>query len=98
MTTRLLKRASERGWTVTAPNDSARRGGTVAIDVPHADAIAAELNTRNFLVDYRPKAGVRISPHFYNTDVEIDEVIAEIESIISERAYEKQKSAKRTVT
>jgi kynureninase len=98
MTTRLLKRASERGWAVTASKDSARRGGTAAIDVPHGDAIAAELCARNFLVDYRPKAGVRISPHFYNTDVEIDEVMAEIESIISERAYEKQKSAKRTVT
>ena len=50
---------------------SERRGGTVSIDMPDAERVCAELLKRDVLVDYRPKAGVRFSPHFYNTDEEL---------------------------
>ena len=33
-------------------------------------------------VDNRPQAGLRISPHFYNTEEEIDRAVAEISSIL----------------
>jgi selenocysteine lyase/cysteine desulfurase len=33
----------------------------------------------NFLVDYRPDAGIRIAPHFYTEDREIDAVFGGIE-------------------
>jgi len=36
-------------------------------------------------VDWRPKAGVRFSPHFYNTDEEIDAAIAAVEEILNQR-------------
>jgi selenocysteine lyase/cysteine desulfurase len=34
-------------------------------------------------VDYRPKAGVRFSPHFYNANEEITSAIAAVEEILS---------------
>jgi kynureninase len=32
------------------------------------------------LVDYRPNAGIRIAPHFYTSDDELDRAMAEIRS------------------
>jgi len=85
---RLMEAARERGFRISAPAEPERRGGTVAIDVPHGLAVARELIRREFLVDYRPGAGVRISPHFYSTDEEIDGTVLEIARILESRAYE----------
>ncbi len=98
MTQRLLDLAAGHGWPTTAPKQPSQRGGTVAIDVEHGLPIATELNARNFLVDYRPRAGIRLSPHFYNTDDELAAVINEIADIIQSRAYEKHLQTARTVT
>jgi selenocysteine lyase/cysteine desulfurase len=40
-------------------------------------------------VDYRPLAGIRISPHFYNQEEECDFALAQIEEILNTRAWEK---------
>ncbi len=71
-TARLIELADERGWKVNTPRDPERRGGTVSIDMPHAKRVCEELLRRDVLVDYRPRAGVRMSPHFYNTDEELE--------------------------
>ncbi|HET6935338.1 MAG TPA: aminotransferase class V-fold PLP-dependent enzyme [Candidatus Angelobacter sp.] len=83
MTARIIELADQRGWKVNAPRDSEQRGGTVAIDMPNAKEVCAELLRRDVLVDYRPKAGVRFSPHFYNTMEEIDRAIATVDEILS---------------
>ena len=56
----------------TTPRDPARRGGTVAIDVEHGYEISQSLKSLDILCDYRPGAGIRFSPHFYNRDDELD--------------------------
>jgi selenocysteine lyase/cysteine desulfurase len=61
--------------------------GTVAVNMPDALRVARTLKARDFVVDYRPPVGVRISPHFYNTVDEIDRVMAEIASITSRKDY-----------
>ncbi len=66
----LMQLADRRGWRVNSPRDPERRGGTVSIDMPNAQQVCAELLKRDVIVDYRPKAGVRFSPHFYNSDEE----------------------------
>lgn len=86
---RLMERAAARGFRVTAPGDPERRGGTVAIDAPEGLAVAKELIAREFLVDYRPGAGIRVSPHFYSSDEEIDRTVDEIASIHETRAFER---------
>jgi kynureninase len=71
-TTRLLERAAERGLGSRSPRDPQRRGGTVTIEVSHGPAMVAALAQREILVDCRPDVGLRVSPHFYNTDDELD--------------------------
>ncbi|MFZ0640288.1 MAG: aminotransferase class V-fold PLP-dependent enzyme [Candidatus Acidiferrales bacterium] len=88
-TTQLIDGALQRGWRVNSPRDSAERGGTVSIDCPHAQEVKNELVARNILVDYRPGAGIRISPHFYNRDDEIDFSLAQIDEILATRAWER---------
>ena len=75
----------QRGWRVNTPRDPERRGGTVSIDMPFAQDVCAELIKRNILVDYRPNAGVRMSPHFYNKDEELEVAIRAVEEILSAR-------------
>jgi kynureninase len=88
-TSRLIELADERGYRINCPRDSAKRGGNVVIDVPHGKAVTAELIRRNVLVDYRPGAGIRIAPHFYTHDEELELTIREIKNILLTKAYEK---------
>jgi kynureninase len=88
-TQRLMDGALARGWRVNSPRDAADRGGTISVDCPHAMAVKSELIARNILVDYRPAAGVRLSPHFYNRDEEIDFALAQMEEILATREWER---------
>jgi kynureninase len=88
-TQRLIDGARARGWRVNTPLDAAERGGTVSIDCPQAAEVTRELLEREILVDYRPKAGIRLSPHFYTRDEEIDYALEQIGEILSTRAWEK---------
>jgi len=87
LTARLLALVDEHGFTSAATRDPDRLAGTVAVNVPDALAVARTLKARDFVVDYRPPVGIRISPHFYNTLDEIERTIAEIESIVEKRDY-----------
>jgi kynureninase len=81
-TARLMELADQRGWTVNTPRDPEQRGGTVSIDMPHAQEVCGELLLRDILVDWRPRAGVRMSPHFYNSDRELETAISAVEEIL----------------
>ncbi|MEA2204656.1 MAG: kynureninase [Blastocatellia bacterium] len=87
-TTRLIELADEAGFHVTSPRDPASRGGTVTIAADHAAAVTRELVRREIIVDYRPGAGVRISPHFYTTDDEVERVISEMKIIRDTQSFE----------
>jgi len=89
-TQRLVELSLEAGFHVTSPKDPAQRGGTITVWDDNAAAIAKELIRREFIVDYRPGAGVRISPHFYTKDEELDLVISEMKKIRETRSYETQ--------
>ena len=71
---------------MNSPRNPEQRGGTVSIDMPDAQEVCGELLKRDILVDYRPKAGVRMSPHFYNKDEELETAIAAVEEILKERS------------
>jgi kynureninase len=89
MTARLFEAAKAHGWRVNTPESPGERAGTVSVDCPHAAEVCRELLAREILVDYRPKAGVRLSPHFYNREEECDLAIAQIADILETRAWEK---------
>jgi len=84
-TARLIELASQHGWRINTPRDPEQRGGTVSIDMPDAQEVCKQLIQREILVDYRPKAGVRMSPHFYTADEELDIAIQAVEEILKER-------------
>jgi kynureninase len=86
-TTRLIGLAEEAGFRVTSPKEAADRGGTVTVGHEEAAAITRELIRREFIVDFRPGAGVRISPHFYTSDEELELVVHEMKEIRDTRAY-----------
>lgn len=81
LTQPLLESALERGWTVRSPHDPAWRGGHVTIDPGDGQRVYEDLIARGFYVDFRPGAGIRIGPHFFNTADECAAVIDEIDRI-----------------
>jgi kynureninase len=85
-TSLLFEMAERRGWRVNSPRDSESRGGTVSIAMPEAEEVCRQLINRNIMVDFRPKAGVRMSPHFYNKDEELETAIAAVDEILKERS------------
>lgn len=87
MTGRLLELADHYGFPSVASRDPERLAGTVAVNVPDAELVARTLNARDFVVDYRPGVGIRLSPHFYNTFEEIDLIMEEVARIVASRDY-----------
>src|SRR5712671_4086240 len=86
-TQRLIELAQEAGFRVTSPKNPAQRGGTITVWDDNAAAITKELIRREFIVDYRPGAGVRISPHFYTKDEELELIVAEMKTIRDTYAF-----------
>ena len=86
-TRRLIELAKAAGFGVNSPEREHERGGVVVIDAPDGQEIARELARREILVDYRPGAGIRVAPHFYTTDEELEQTIEEIQKLASAHHY-----------
>lgn len=98
MTARILALADQRGFPSVAPRDPERLAGTVAVDPPDALQVSRALKARDFVVDYRPGVGIRVSPHFYNTMDEIERLMAEMGRIVEHRDYGRDGSSPSVVT
>jgi len=81
------------GFEVLSPRDPDRRGGTVVVRTPEAEAVYRELGAREIICDFRPDAGIRLGPHFFNTDDELRYAATQIAEIIDTRAYERHLDA-----
>jgi kynureninase len=78
--TRLLREMVEkRGFAVNTPTDDAERGATLCFDFPGADQVSRDLNAQRYFHDYRPRCGIRVSPHFYTTDEELDRFMSALD-------------------
>lgn len=77
----LMGLADERGFRVNTPREAPRRGNMVCVDFDGAERVHRKLLERRFLVDYRAGSGIRISPHFYTRDDELEAVFAEIDRL-----------------
>lgn len=86
LTEELRQNMLDRGFTVPSPEDPGKRGGTLTIglhDDEDGPAYVAALEQRGILVDHRPEAGIRVSPHFYTEREEL-QTFAEVMSELRE--------------
>ncbi len=97
-TSRLIALAESRGFRCSTPRDPARRGGTAAADFDNALEVSRELNARDVVVDYRPGVGIRLSPHFYTEDRELDLAFAAIDEIRATAAWRRWQGRPSLVT
>jgi len=86
-TSLIISEAQKEGYRINTPLDSNVRGGTVTLDMPDSYEISKELIKRNILIDYREGAGIRLAPHFYNTDDEILFALDELKNIINTKSF-----------
>lgn len=77
-TTLLMTLADEQGLRINTPREPTRRGNTVCVDFEFSEDASRHLISAGFIVDWRPAGGIRISPHFYNSDEECRSIMAEI--------------------
>ena len=86
LTRRIIDTAQTAGYRLNTPLGDRERGGSVILDVPNAETVADELIRREVIVDFRPGAGIRMAPHFYNTEAEIDHAMATLAEIVSQKS------------
>jgi kynureninase len=82
LTDYVMARADAAGLEVRTPRDRTKRGGVVNVGVgAQADKVADALFERDVCVDYRGD-GIRVSPHFFNTEADIDRLFDALPDIL----------------
>jgi len=90
----IIRRAKERDFGLFTPEESSIRGGAVSVNVPHAFQIKQALEDKRIKVDFRKGKGhepdvIRIGPHFYTKNEEIEILFEEINALFKSKDYRK---------
>jgi kynureninase len=95
LTQLMIDLADDAGLEVVSPREPKRRGGTVTVSTPDHAACHKELGERGVVCDFRPDpvGGIRLGPHFFNTEDEVRHAIAELADIAATGAYERHLGA-----
>ena len=90
LTELLIERCDAHGLEVVSPREPARRGGTVTVSTPDHAAVHRALAERNVICDFRPdpEGGIRLGPHFFNTEDEVGRAVDELAEIVAGELYE----------
>lgn len=72
LTERLIRGAEAADLTLKSPRRFEERSGMVCLDFAGAQGAVEELGRQGIIVDWRPDCGVRVSPHFYNDEADVD--------------------------
>ncbi|HZA51085.1 MAG TPA: aminotransferase class V-fold PLP-dependent enzyme [Myxococcaceae bacterium] len=91
----LVSQADEQGLRVNTPRAPERRGGTVCVDFEGSEDCSRRLIERGFIIDWRPRGGIRISPHFYNSDDECRAIMEEIRQLRASGSLQMEPSGQR---
>jgi kynureninase len=89
----LIDLFDDAGFEVGSPRDPSRRGGTVTVRLPEFEAVHTELGERQVICDFRPDAGLRLGPHYFNTDDELRHAVSQITEIVETGAFERHLGA-----
>jgi kynureninase len=93
LTDHLIRLADAAGFEVTSNRDPAMRGASVSVRMPGFEGVHKELAERQVLCDFRPEVGLRIGPHFFNTEEELDFAIGQVKGILATGAHERHLGA-----
>jgi kynureninase len=93
LTDRLIHLADGAGFEVTSQRDQARRGASVTVRVPGFEGVHRELAERQILCDFRPDVGLRLGPHFFNTEAELELAVEQIGEILASGVHERHLGA-----
>ena len=89
LTDHLIRLADRAGFEVTSPREPERRGASVSMRMPGFEGVHKELAERQVICDFRPETGLRLGPHFFNTEEELDHAVGQIEDILATGAHER---------
>ena len=86
LTRRIIERVDETELELLSPRDDSKRGGLVRVRVPGGTEMAKkalhDLFAKDVVLDQRGDA-LRISPHFFNTEEEIDHCFTELRKVLA---------------
>ncbi len=94
----LIDLADAAGYEVVSPRNPAERAGTVTVNPPNAYEVSREMLARGVKIDYRQGAGIRIAPHFYNSDDEVKHSIDVIGEILQAGSWQQHRQSRDFVT
>jgi len=80
LTDHLIEALKKQGLALQTPEDTQHRSGIVNYKIKNPQEAVQKLNSRGIIVSARAH-GVRASPHFYNTEEEIDYLVNETKKI-----------------
>ena len=82
LTTMLIELLDEAGFPVGSPRDPSRRGATVVVKPPGHERVGRGLLERGVIIDWRPDVGLRLGPHFFNTEDELRFAVEQIVELV----------------
>jgi selenocysteine lyase/cysteine desulfurase len=80
LTDRLICSVKDLELKLQTPEERQCRSGIVNFKIGKADKVTDKLNRKGIVVSARAH-GIRVSPHFYNTEEEIDKLTEEIKKL-----------------
>ncbi len=93
LTSLLMELLDDAGFEISSPRAAERRGGTVLVRTPDDPAVHRELGERGIICDFRPDAGIRLGPHFYNSEDELRHTVAQLVEIVESGAFARHAGA-----
>lgn len=75
---RIIDRSLAAGLTVHSPLAHDQRTGFVAVDFPGSEDASKRLIEERVKLDWRPNCGLRLGPHFFNTEAEVERLMDRI--------------------
>jgi selenocysteine lyase/cysteine desulfurase len=80
LTDHLIEAVKDLGLKLQTPEEPQHRSGIVNFKVKKPKEVVEHLKSKNIVVSARAN-GIRVSPHFYNTEEEIDKLVNEIKRL-----------------
>jgi len=99
----IIDKAAEKGFKLFSPDEDGFRGGSVSMVIPHGYQVKQALEAHGIIIDYRKGIGqepdiIRVGPHFYTKDEEINVFFDTLDEIYSSEVYKNYPNEIKTVT